>query len=45
MFNRESEMNQAKRQTRARRKAKACRLARWQHVPTLRSKHVAEGAR
>lgn len=32
-------MTQAKRQIRAR------RLARWQHVPTMRSKHVAEGAR
>ncbi len=38
-------MKQAKRQIRAARKAKAQRLQRWQKVPTMRSKHVAEGAR
>jgi hypothetical protein len=38
-------MKQSKRQIRKLRKAKAQCLQRWQKVPTLRSKHVVEGAR
>lgn len=38
-------MTQNKRQARAKRKAKAQRLQRWNGVPVMRSKHVAEGAR
>jgi len=38
-------MKQAKRQARAKRKAKAQRLQRWNGVPVRRSKHVAEDAR
>jgi hypothetical protein len=38
-------MKFTKRQLRAKRKAKAMRLQRWQKVPTKRSKHVAEDCR
>jgi hypothetical protein len=38
-------MNKAKRQIRARRKAKAQRLQRWNGVPVTRSKHVGRDFR